>query len=136
MRTRKKFQEKSLKELKRMSQPNILKTSQCKKTLLDDQLESYRFLHNYAPSEVSADVLNRIKDQVVSRYSNNYSMQKTLILDQVEAYMFLRTYDPKVFPPDVLKKITTRMETRYSSNFSMQKTLVENEVESYLSLQK
>jgi hypothetical protein len=106
------------------------------KTLIANQVQSYKFLQSYSPSIVPSDVFENIKGAIESRYPYNFSMQKTLIQDQVQSYEYLKTYAPSSVPQNVLDRIKNKISSRYPYNFSMQKTLIEDQVRSYLDLNK
>ena len=59
------------------------------KTLLNDQIASYRFLLTYAPEGITPERIQQIKRPIEARYPDNYSMQKTLLENQVASFQFL-----------------------------------------------
>ena len=44
------------------------------KTLIDDQIASYRFLLKYAPDGIAKEVLQKMRSPLEARYPDNYSM--------------------------------------------------------------
>ena len=56
------------------------------KTLLEGQIDSYKFLQNYSPSEMPAAVCNSVKQTLLNKYPDNFSVVKTLLEGQVKSY--------------------------------------------------
>ena len=108
------------------------------KTLINDQLESYRFMQDWKSAKgVPQDIFNKIKRIYAEKYPFNFSMQKTLVKDQVESYVFIKSYTSAPgLPQDVFNRIKKKYQSRYPYNFSMQKTLVKDQVQSYIELHK
>ncbi|PKK89745.1 MAG: hypothetical protein CVV64_13155 [Candidatus Wallbacteria bacterium HGW-Wallbacteria-1] len=106
------------------------------KILIEDQLDSYRFLQNWdTESGIPSEIFNKIMSIYAEKYPDNFSMQKTLISDQFESYRYLRSsISVKGVPEDVLNNLKRKFEQRYPYNYSMQKTLIEDQIKSYLSL--
>lgn len=107
------------------------------KTLIEDQLESYRSLMNWNKSEgMPQPTFAKLKSIYANKYPNDYTMQKTLIADQCESYISLSSLNYPNVPDEVIDKLKQTYSRKYPFDFSMQKTLIQDQIESYIRLNR
>ena len=84
------------------------------KTLIEDQLECYRFIQRWTSEQgVPQDIFTKLKQTYADKYPDNYSMQKTLIQDQCECYRFLQSYTSA---PGVPQNVFENLKKKYADN--------------------
>lgn len=95
--------------------------SSMQKTLINDQLESYRFIQRWTSEPgVPQDVFNKVKTICAQKFPDNYSMQKTLIKDQCESYRFIQSYTSETgVPNSVIANLKQEIRSKISVHFAV-----------------